>query len=604
MSEKNNTTEGEVKPKRGFSKKSFAELKKVLRYVKPYNGYFFSGIAFLVISSGLTMAFPVVMGEMVKSVDGKNVAPLLDFSRSQWALLLLGVLAVQSIFSYLRVWTFAQTSQRAMSDIRFDVYRKLITLPVLYYEKNRVGEMTSRITADVEQLESVLSFTLAEFLRQIATLVIGLPIIAIFAPKLTLFMLAIFPPSVLGAVIFGRFIRKESKETRTKLADTNVIIDETLHAIQVVKSFTNELFEMMRYRKALDGVVKMGLRTANYRGGFISFIIFALMGTIAGVIWFGLGMVEAGEMLVGDLVTFVAFTAFIGGSAGGMGNTLSEIQKAMGASERVRELLGEESELEAKPLPAHGTNRLQGFIEFKNVKFSYPTRQDVEVLKDISLQVNSGQTIALAGPSGSGKSTIAQLVQRFYAVDGGQILIDGKDILDFDIREYRQNVGLVPQEVILFGGTIRENIAYGKPEATDEEIIAAATKANAMEFIDRFPEKLDTIVGDRGIRLSGGQKQRIAIARAILKDPAILILDEATSSLDAESERLVQDALNKLMKGRTTIVIAHRLSTIRDVDCIYVLENGAIRESGRHEKLAQIEGGLYHNLLKLQFDQV
>jgi ABC-type multidrug transport system fused ATPase/permease subunit len=341
------------------------------------------------------------------------------------------------------------------------------------------------------------------------------------------------------------------------------------------------------------------LRTAKYRAAFISFSIVALFGGIVAVGWFGAYLVQRKTLDVGELFSFVLYTAFIGGSIAGLSDIYSQLQRSIGASERIVEILNEPDERTANTA-VRPAGVLTGHIQFHEVSFSYPTRADVPVLKSIRFDVLPGEKIALVGPSGAGKSTIISLLMRFYRPQGGFISVDGVNIEEYPLTDYRQHVGIVPQEVLLFGGSIRENIAYGKPHATEEEIIAAAKKANAWEFIESFPEGLNTLVGDRGVKLSGGQRQRVAIARAILKNPAILILDEATSSLDAKSERLVQQALENLMENRTTLVIAHRLSTIREVDRIFVIKDGRIAESGSHAQLNQLENGIYRNLLAMQ----
>ena len=394
-----------------------------------------------------------------------------------------------------------------------------------------------------------------------------------------------------------RKVREVAASTQDELAAANVIVEETLQSISTVKSFVGEAYEVNRYGKGLEKVVRVALEAAKYRGAFISFIIFALFGGIVGVMWYGASLVASGEMSVGELVSFVLYTTFIGGSIAGLGDIYSQLQKAIGSSERVVELLAEEEEAGIGVQIA----AINGTIEFDEVGFHYPTRPEVEVLKGVSFKIQSGEKVALVGPSGAGKSTIIHLLLRFYEVAKGQIWIDGEPISHWNLASLRSKIGIVPQEVLLFGGSIRENIAYAKPTATEEEIILAAKKANAWQFISQFPEGLDTLVGERGIKLSGGQRQRVAIARAILKDPAILILDEATSSLDAESEALVQEALNELMKGRTTLIIAHRLATIRKVDRIYVLTDGKIVEEGSHQELVQDASGIYANLVRLQF---
>ena len=387
------------------------------------------------------------------------------------------------------------------------------------------------------------------------------------------------------------------------------IVEETLQSINVVKAFTNEDLEVKRYGLSVQKVVDYALKAATFRGGFISFIIFVLFGGVVGVVWYGGNLVLQGELAFKDLFTFIIYTGFIGGSVGGLGDMYAQIQRTIGASERILEILGEESEVsvETKVESTKSENgKLQNAnfpkIKYQKVAFSYPSRPDMEVLKDISFEVKAGEKIGLVGYSGVGKSTIVQLLMRYYKLSGGQILVDGKNINDYDLTDLRKNIAIVPQEVMLFGGTIYENIAYGNPQAAENEVIEASRKANAFDFINSFPEGFQTIVGERGVKLSGGQRQRVAIARAILKDPAILILDEATSALDSESEKLVQDALDGLMQNRTTIIIAHRLATIRNVDTIYVLKDGEISESGSHDELLLVENGIYANLVKLQFE--
>ncbi len=590
-------------PKKNINKQGLNHLLGIFRYTLPYKGVFGIGLIFLILSTATSLTFPYVASMLADApIGGEERAS--PFSINQIALGLLVILIAQGIFSYLRIVLFSIVSEKAMADIRKEVYAKLISLDIPFFENRRVGELTSRMTADVTQLQNTLSIYLAEFLRQIATLIIGIGIIAFTSFKLTLWMLATFPLAIGAAMIFGGFIRKLSRQSQDALATSNVIVEESLQAISVVKSFTNEWFEQVRYNKSMDKVVDLALKAARYRGAFVSFLISAVFGGIIIVLWQGALLVEAGEMTIGELVRFVLYTFFIGGAMGGMGDLYGNIQKSIGSSERIAEILEEESEVVVRNPQLEGASKslIHGEIQFKNVQFSYPTRKDVTVLKNISLQIPQGTRIALVGHSGAGKSTIIQLLLRFYDVDKGQVLVDGQDIKNYDVGSYRSHVGMVPQEVMLFGGTIQENIAYGNPDASEDEIYQAAKKANALEFIESFPDSFKTLVGERGVKLSGGQRQRIAIARAILKDPSILILDEATSSLDTESEKLVQGALNKLMENRTTIVIAHRLSTIREVDCIYVLEDGEIVEQGDHEVLALLEGGLYHNLLYNQLE--
>lgn len=584
----------EPEEKRKLNKQNLSKLNQIFQFLIPYKGAFGAGLVFLLFSSLTLLSFPFVAGKLIDTAQGEAWI----FSDLQHiALLLLGILALQSVFSFFRVWLFALVSEKAMRDIRLAVYGRLVRLPIPFFDKRRTGELLSRITSDVGLLQDTFSTTLAELFRQVVTLVAGVAFLLINTPKLTVFMLATFPVLVLFALVFGKFIRKLSKKTQDELAAANVIVEETLQSITTVKSFVGEGYEVNRYSKGLEKVVRVALSAAKYRGAFISFIIFALFGGIVGVMWYGANLVASGEMSVGELVSFVLYTTFIGGSIAGLGDIYSQLQKAIGSSERVVELLKEEEEAD-QGIVLHAC---KGSIDFQEVTFNYPTRPEVEVLRGVSFQIQPGEKIALVGPSGAGKSTLIQLLLRFYEVTTGQIQIDGKPINHWSLASLRSRIGIVPQEVLLFGGSIRDNIGYAKPGATEEEIIGAAKKANAWQFIAQFPEGLDTLVGERGIKLSGGQRQRVAIARAILKDPEILVLDEATSSLDAESESLVQEALNELMKGRTTLLIAHRLATIRKVDRIYVLTEGKIAEQGTHQELVQDATGVYANLVRLQF---
>jgi len=408
-------------------------------------------------------------------------------------------------------------------------------------------------------------------------------------------------PKTHFAIFFGRYIRKLSKERQAEVAISNSIAEESLHSFNVVKAFTNELFEMKRYNNVLDKVVKISLDFARVKGLFFIFIITVLFGGIFFILWQGALLVQSGQMAIGDLFSFIIYTGIIGGAIASLGTFYTQLAGALGATDRILEIM------ESTPELNHQTNSIEspaavlhGDIELKNVQFHYPSRPENGVLNGINMHIEKGSKVALVGASGAGKSTIVSMLMRFHDPISGEITIGGVNIKDYDLHAFRKNFATVPQDVILFGGTIRENIAYGKPEASDPEIMEAAEKANAMQFISSFHEGLDTVVGDRGIRLSGGQKQRIAIARAILRDPKFLILDEATSSLDAESEHLVQDALNTLMEGRTSLIIAHRLATIVNVDKIYVLNDGQVIEEGTHNELMSVEDGWYRYLASMQ----
>jgi ATP-binding cassette subfamily B protein len=568
----------------------------VFRFVMPYRLVFILGLISLTFSSLTALSFPFMAGKLLDAAAGKSTFFLSTINSV--ALGFMVIILLQATFSYSRVYFFSRFTERSLADLRLAVYQKMIWLPQAFFDSRRVGELMSRVTSDVGTVSDAFTFMLAELLRQIVVLIGGILIISISTPQLTLFMLLTFPLLVVAALFFGKFIRKMSKKTQDQLASANVIVEETLQSVTVVKSFTNEMFEVGRYRKSLQDVIGTALTTAKYRGLFFSFTIIAMFGGIIGVTWYGAYLVQNNAMTTGDLISFVFYTTFVGASIAGLGDLYGQLQRSIGASERILEIL----DLEDEKGNADVELKLKGEISFNKVSFVYPTRSDVTVLKNMSFDIASGEKVALVGPSGSGKSTIINLLMRFYEATDGGIVVDGQNARNYPLSAYRKNIGIVPQEVMLFGGTIRENIAYGKPGASDAEIEMSARKANAWQFIETFPEGLNTLVGDRGVKLSGGQRQRVAIARAILKDPSILILDEATSSLDAGSERLVQEALEKLMENRTTIVIAHRLSTIRKVDRILVIKEGEIAEAGTHSELNALDDGIYSNLLRMQLE--
>jgi ATP-binding cassette subfamily B protein len=444
---------------------------------------------------------------------------------------------------------------------------------------------------------------LPQFLRQTILLAGGVALIAATSLKLTGLMLASLPLLTVAAVTFGRWTRRIAREAQDRLADTATIVEETLQGILNVKAFANEGHELARYDAGLRRFLAATLRGARLRAGFIAFVVFALFGSVVLVLWSGARLLQAGEISFGDLTRFVLYTTFVAGAMGQFAELYTQLQKAVGATQRVRELLRETGEIEpaSLALPAPVLPRFRGEVAFEGVRFVYPSRPDVEVLRGIDLRAAPGEKVALVGPSGAGKSTLIALLLRLYDPTSGRLVVDGRDARDYPLSGLRGQMSMVPQEVLLFGGTIAENIAYGRPGASRAEIEAAARKANAHGFIASFPEGYETPVGDRGIKLSGGQRQRVAIARAILKDPAILILDEATSALDSESEGLIQEALETLMRGRTTFIIAHRLATVRHADRIVVVSEGRVVESGTHDELDALEGGVYRRLAALQF---
>lgn len=582
-------------PKVKLSRDSIRKSLKIFSFVGPHKWKFYLGMVFLAGTGATALAFPKLIGELLKAAEA-------DWDTlMQWGFVILGVFLLQTIFSYFRIYLFVDVTERLLEAVRKAAYASVIRLSMSFITQRRAGELSSRISADVSQIQDTFTTNIAEFLRQMIIIVGGIILLFLTSVKLALAMLMLIPPLAVLTVVFGYYVRKKSRGVQDQVAESNTIVDETLQGIHNVKAFANEYFEILRYGQATGKVREQAIQVGRLRAAFASFVIFGLFGAIVGLIFYGAYLKQQGLMEYGDLVQFMLYTLFVGGSIGGIAEQYNQIQKTLGATDRVLELL--EEEVEAVDLDGNlriDYKRISGAFSFENVGFAYPSRQETMVLRSISFEAKAGEKIALVGPSGSGKSTIASLLLRFYDPSEGSIKIEGRDVRSYGLTEIRSQMAIVPQDVVLFGGSIRENIRYGKPEATDEEITEAAKKANAWEFIQKFPEGLDAIVGDRGIKLSGGQRQRIAIARAILKNPSILILDEATSSLDSESEKLVQEALETLMKGRTSLVIAHRLSTIRNADRILVVNEGEIRESGSHEELLAKTDGIYRRLSIMQ----
>ena len=596
-------------PKAKLTRESLREVTVLLGYLRPYRGWLLAACGALVLSSLLSLCFPFLAGSLMDAAVPGGAAhgpPWLPHRINLVALVMLGILAVQATSSYFHSTTMTWVGQNALADMRRDTYARLICLPMTFFGQRRVGELNSRLSADLTQIESTLIMVVPQFLRQTLMLLGGIILIASTSARLTLIMLSAVPPVIVLAVVFGRKLRQNSRDAQDKLAETGTIVEETLQGIFNVKAFVNEAFEVARYGKAMDGYLRIALRGARLRGAFIAFIIFSLFGCIVVVLWSGASLLQSGRISIGEMTRFVLYTAFVAGAMGQFAELYSQVQKAVGASHRVRELLQETPEFAlAAPIggsPAVVRPALRGQVEFAEVRFRYPSRPEMEVLKGVSFAVKPGEKIALVGPSGSGKSTIIALLLRFYDPEPGEIRLDGQTARTYPLDWLRNQMSIVPQEALLFGGTIYENIAYGRPGATEAAIMDAARQAHAHEFIAPFPEGYQTMVGERGVKLSGGQRQRVAIARAILKNPAILILDEATSSLDSESERLVQLALDRLMENRTTFMIAHRLATVRRADRILVIREGELVESGTHDELHRQENGLYRRLAELQFE--
>ena len=587
-----------------LNKDSIRKAKGIFQYLRPYALLYFVGWLFLVLSTTAGLIFPYLMGKLLGStVSPSDVAAPTGFltltSVTSVAIALFILFGVQALFSFFRVVIFNNVTENSLRDLRNDAFSKMVFMPMDFFNTNKVGELTSRVSSDITQIQETLRTTIAEFFRQIVIIVGGISFLFFISWKLALIMLATVPVMALIAVFFGRYIRRLSKEAQNFSANSNAIVEEALTGIANVKAFTNEYFNINRFRKNTQEMRDLNVRSGVWRGLFVSFIIFCLFGAIVFIVWQGLLMTQGAhpELSKEGFYQFVLFTIMMGASVGSLPDLYANIQKAIGATENLMDIVNGQSELDLHP----GTkkNKITGEIEFKDVKFSYPQRNDMEVLKSVSFNIQPNQTFAIVGASGSGKTTITNLLLGFYKSDDGQVLVDGVSVNEYDLNHLRENMAIVPQEVMLFSGTIQENIRFGQTDATDEQVVLAAQQANAWEFIESFPDGMQTEVGDRGIQLSGGQKQRVAIARALLKNPSILILDEATSALDSESEKLVQDALQNLMKNRTSLVIAHRLATIRKVDKILVMQNGAIVETGTHQELMQLKGN-YANLVSLQ----
>ena len=576
-------------PKVKVTRETLGQMFGLYTYLRPYRGKLSVGLVMLIGSSALGIFFPALAKVLI---DSKNQGEAF-----QTACLMAAILLTQAIMSYFQSLLFNTVGEFGLSDLRKSLFGHLTEMPMTFFSQRQVGELTSRIFADLTQLQDAFIMAIPQFLRQTIIMLGSMAMLFYFSPRLTGVMLLCFPPTIIGAILIGRMVGKRSRVTQDELAQSANIVSEAFQGIANVKAFCNEVFEQKRYEARIMVFLGSVLNGAKARAMLVAFIIFAIFTAITIVLWYGTSLLLDGSLKPGTLFAFTFYTIFIGGSIGSFADLYSNLQRSIGATQRVRELLNEPAEpLEVVTRVA----RFRGDVEFDRVSFAYPSRPESEVLKSLSFVATAGKVVALVGPSGAGKSTIAALLLRFYDPQHGSILFDGRPATEYGLHELRSQMVLVPQEVLLFGGSIAENIAYGKPGASQAEIEGAARRANAHEFIAGFPEGYNTLVGERGVKVSGGQRQRIAIARALLKDPSILILDEATSALDAESERLVQQALEEVMKGRTCFVIAHRLSTIRNADTIIMLRDGAVRESGSHDELMLVADGAYRRMVELQ----
>lgn len=600
--------------KKKVSKASMKRSMAVFRYIKPYSLAFGAGIILLSVSGLLVITITALLGLLMtpgnmSTVPGGEMtakfihlfSSTVDFSSTKGVLTALVVLLlVQGFFSFIRVYLFAYVTENAMLELRSDAFKKMISQSMDFYHNSKVGDLVTRISSDVSTVQETLTITLAEFIRQTVIIVFGLGCLVLFSWELTLVMLCSLPVIMIIMVIFGKFIRKLGKETQDKVAESGNIVNESLMGIVNVKSYANEWVEWTKFRSSAEKIKAYGMKGAIWRGMFGTFIIIFLFGALGLVIGWGAYLNQKGELPNEVLPQFIMLTGLVAGSIGGLAAQLGTLQRGVGVIETIMNLIDSSDEGVKFVKPTLAAQKFNANLRMKNVSFHYPTRPDVPVLKGINFEISEGQKLAIVGQSGSGKSTIAAIILRFFDPIDGEVSWGDENALNWDKTELRSQMAFVPQEVILFGGTIRENILYGNPDASQSEIDQVVLDANIQEFITNFPEGLDTLVGERGVQLSGGQRQRIAIARAMIRNPKVLILDEATSALDTQSEKQVQEALNRLMKGRTSVVIAHRLSTIKDCDQIMVMEKGQVMEQGTHDVLISNPNGFYRKMLSMQ----
>jgi len=578
---------------------SLKPLKSLVPFIFAYRGTLFAALAALVVASAALLALPIAMRYLIDNGFAANDIGTIN-RYFGW---FFAAAAVFGGFAALRYYLVSWLGERVVADIRTAVYDRVIRMDPTFFETTRTGEVLSRLTADTTLVQSVSGVSLSIALRTTINLIGGLVMLALTSVQLTIYIMMGIPVVIVPMILVGRRIRRQSRTTQDRVADTSGLADETLNAIQTVQAFTLEPLQSQRYSQAVAESFRAAIRRVRTRAFLTALGITLVFGAITIILWTGSRAVLAGSMSGGELAQFLMYSIFVGSSAAGLSEVWGEVQRGAGAMERLSELLIARPAIRAPESPALLPGRASGRISFRHLRFHYPSRPDTAALEDFSLDIEPGETVAFVGPSGAGKSTSFQMLLRFYDPQSGHIEIDGINIAQLSPTDLRQQIGLVPQETVLFGDSARENIRYGKPGADDYTVEQAAVAAAADQFIGALPDGYDTFLGERGTRLSGGQRQRVAIARAILKDPPILLLDEATSSLDAESERLVQMALEGLMKDRTTLVIAHRLATVKKVDRIVVMDEGRIVAIGSHDELMQ-SSALYAKLAKLQFGDI